>query len=182
MDEESGVSIDVSIIITTYNVERYIGRAIRSAFAQKNVTFEVILVDDCSTDNTWKIVSAIDDPRLKVIQLPKNSGPSAARNAGIALSTGSWIAVLDGDDSLKPDRLARCLERGRAMKADIVVDNLMIMREADGKTFPMFPPFRFSQLKVLSLAKFIDGNRSFFFRVYARISETCFFSKVFQTT
>lgn len=161
---EKGIELgaDVSIIVTSYNIERYISRAIRSALAQEGVTAEVILVDDCSTDRTWDIVSAIQDPRLKGIRLPENSGPSVARNAAIAQASGTWIAVLDGDDSLEPGRLSRCLERARAMKADIVVDNLKIMRESDGKTFPMFSPSSFSQLKTLSLSRFIDGNRSFF--------------------
>jgi succinoglycan biosynthesis protein ExoO len=156
------MGVDVSIIITAYNVEHYISRAIRSALAQEGVTAEIILVDDCSTDRTWDIVSAIQDPRLKTIQLPENSGPSVARNTAIAHATGTWIAVLDGDDGLEPGRLARCLKRARAMNADIVVDNLTIMRESDGKTFPMFPPSGFSQLKTLSLARCIEGNRSFF--------------------
>jgi succinoglycan biosynthesis protein ExoO len=155
------VTVDVSIIITAYNVERYIARAIQSALDQAGPSIEVILVDDCSTDGTWSIVSTISDPRLKAFRLPGNGGPSVARNAGIAQASGSWIAVLDGDDIFEQGRLARCLERARAEKADIVVDNLTVVRETGGAMFPMFPPSQFSRTATLDLAGFITGNQSF---------------------
>ena len=155
------MTIDVSVIITAYNVERYIARAIHSALNQAGPTVEVIVVDDCSTDGTWSVIAAISDARLKRFQLPKNGGPSAARNAGIAQATGAWIAVLDGDDTLEAGRLARCLARAASLKADIVVDNLLVVREDGGATEPMFPPARFSRAPTLDLAAFIAGNQSF---------------------
>jgi succinoglycan biosynthesis protein ExoO len=154
--------VDVSVIIAAYNVERYIERAVSSALSQDDVRVEVIVVDDCSTDRTRNIVATIDDARLSCIALSRNGGPGAARNAGFARAAGTWIAILDGDDAFAPGRLARCLRRAEEAKADIVVDNLMVMRESDGVEFPMFPPSRLPRSGFLDLAGFISGNSSFF--------------------
>jgi len=152
--------MDVSVIITAYNVERYIRRAIESALRQQNVTLEIIVVDDASTDGTWNHISAHSDPRIKPLRLKANTGPAAARNAGLAVATGNWIAILDGDDAFEPGRLARCLTLAARQNADIVVDNLMVNRETDGKAFPMFPPEIFSKLDLLDAAIFIKGTLS----------------------
>ncbi len=152
---------DISIIITTYNVEAYIERALASALSQEGVSLEVIAVDDGSTDRSWQIIANQTDPRVKCIKLNANGGPSVARNAGIAIAAGAWIAVLDGDDTFLPGRLAQCMKLAAEQQADIVVDNLLIHREQDGKQFPMFPPATFAKLQRLDLATFIAGNRLF---------------------
>jgi succinoglycan biosynthesis protein ExoO len=151
---------DISIILTAYNVERYIAAALESALAQTGVTLEVIAVDDASTDATWHILSTHADPRLHCIRLDHNSGPSAARNRGIAQARGRYLAVLDGDDQFLPGRLSRCLARAHAQNADIVIDNLLIHRETDSAEFPMFPGAAFAT-PFLDLATFIDSNRLF---------------------
>jgi len=155
------MSADVSVIIAAYNVEAYIERAIRSALDQQDVTVEVIVVNDASTDNTAAIVSSIGDARVKHIDLATNGGPSVARNAGIDAATAPWIAILDGDDAFLPDRLMRALTRAKAVRADIVVDNLTVHREADGAEYPMYQPAWFSRIGMLDLAAFITGNSSF---------------------
>lgn len=160
--DEATTKVDVSVIITTYNIERYVERAVTSALRQDGVMLEVVIVDDCSTDNTWSLVEKMDDPRIKRIRLPKNSGPSVARNTAIAEANGEWLAVLDSDDAFKPGRLARCLKLAREKNAEVVVDNITVHREADGRMFPMFPPARFAQLDRLGLADFIADNTSFF--------------------
>jgi len=152
---------DVSVVITAYNIEHYIERAVSSALAQKYVDIEIIIVDDCSTDNTWSLISTMTHPRIRPIRLERNGGPGAARNAGFAAASAPWIAVLDGDDALEPERLHRMLARVRDEKADIVVDNLIALQERDGMQYPLFPPRTFSRLGTMSLAAFIDGNRFF---------------------
>ncbi len=151
----------ISVILTSYNVETYIERALASALAQEGVTLEIIAVDDASTDATWDILSRVTDPRLKTIRLPANGGPSVARNTGIAAATGQWLAVLDGDDTFLPGRLAHLLAQARSHNADIVIDNLSVHREEDGSNYPMFPPTEFARIRLLDLASFIDGNRLF---------------------
>lgn len=150
-------AVDVSVIVTSYNVERYIARAIDSALLQRGVSLEVIVVDDGSSDGTWGIIDAIRDERLKKIQLKQNGGPSVARNTGIAAASGAWIAVLDGDDQFLPGRLARLLERAEEAQADVVVDNLRVMREEDDEEFRMFRRLP----KQLTVENFIAGNLNF---------------------
>lgn len=149
----------VSVIIAAYNVEAYIERAIASALSQQGVAVEIILVDDCSTDRTWEITSKINDTRLKCIRLPQNSGPSIARNAGIAAATAPWIAILDGDDAFLPGRLGRLMSRAHGLNADVVVDNITILREDGGARFPMFKASWLERLNVLDIATFIGKNQ-----------------------
>ena len=150
----------VSVIITAYNVERYITRAIDSALGLQGVNLELIVVDDASIDGTWDVISKYSDPRIKPLRLTTNRGPGAARNAGLTFATENWVAILDGDDAFEPSRLAKCLAHGTQANANIIVDNLMVCREKDGKEFPMFTPDIFSTLGMLDAATFIKGTLS----------------------
>lgn len=96
-----------SIIIPNYNRVRVISKAVNSVLAQNFIDFELIVVDDCSTDNSIEILSRIKDERLKVLKLTKNSGAAAARNYGIQKSTGTYISLLDSDDYYEPQFLQR---------------------------------------------------------------------------
>lgn len=95
----------ISVIIPTHNYGRYIRDAINSVQSQTVSDLEIIVVDDGSTDNTPAVLQAIRDRRLRVVRIP-NAGVSAARNAGIALAAGHYIAFLDADDIWLPDKLA----------------------------------------------------------------------------
>lgn len=151
----------ISVVIPTYNLEQYIEKAIRSALSQKSVSVEVIMVDDCSTDNTIAVAQSIHDPRLKIIRQPQNGGPSVARNTGFSAAQGTWIAILDGDDAFADNRLSTCLNRGIETKADIVVDNLTVFDESTQKTYDMFDTDMFQQSRTMSLTDFIKGNQLF---------------------
>ena len=96
----------VSIIIPVFNGEKYIGGAIGSVLLDDYPSKEIIVVNDGSTDNTAKIISAFDD--LKIIN-QQNLGVSNARNAGIRFASGEFITHLDADDIWVPGRLANCL-------------------------------------------------------------------------
>lgn len=152
---------DISVIITTYKVPQYIARAVNSALSQKGVSIEVIIVDDCSPDNTWDIIQTLSDPRITAIRMQQNGGPSATRNRAIAAAKGRWLAVLDGDDVFLEGRLARMLALGEAKQADIVVDNLLAQREVDGAKFPMFTPERLEAMPIITAEAFIAGNNNF---------------------
>jgi len=91
-----------SIIIPNYNRQKGLIKAVRSVLNQTYTNFEIIIVDDCSTDNSLKEISKIKDERIKVYQLGKNSGAAAARNFGIKKSSGDFISFLDSDDYLEP--------------------------------------------------------------------------------
>ena len=101
----------ISVIIPTLNrPELLVERALSSAFGQTHPNLEVLVVVDGPDPGTEATLSHIQDPRLRLHVLPFNSGPSDARNAGIQLSRGEWIAFLDDDDEWLPDKLARQLE------------------------------------------------------------------------
>lgn len=94
-----------SIIIPTYNRELLIGRAIDSILDQSFKDFEIIIVDDGSTDNTKKVIKSYTDPRVKYIY-QENAERSAARNNGIKNALGEYICFLDSDDQFKLDHLS----------------------------------------------------------------------------
>ena len=93
-----------------YNRESYVGAAIESILGQTFTDFEFIIVDDGSTDHSVDVVKSYSDPRIRLIQLPKNQGISAARNTGNELARGEFIAVMDSDDIALPRRLERQLK------------------------------------------------------------------------
>lgn len=94
----------VSVVVPLYNKERFIARALRSVFNQAFEDYEVIVVDDGSTDRSMEILAGFSDPRLRVIQ-QTNAGPGAARNLGARESTSKLVAFLDADDELLPNFL-----------------------------------------------------------------------------
>jgi glycosyltransferase involved in cell wall biosynthesis len=103
---------DVSVVIALYNKEPYIVRCVRSVLAQTAVDFEVVIVDDGSTDDGGALVAAMADPRIVLIR-QENRGRSAARNRGIAAARGSLVAFLDADDEMGPGHLEALLRLRR---------------------------------------------------------------------
>ncbi len=97
----------VSVIIPTYNRARLICKAVRSALRQTYRDFEIIVVDDASTDNTEQIIKSFDDSRIIYMKHKNNRGASAARNTGIKNSRGKYIAFLDSDDEWMPQKLEK---------------------------------------------------------------------------
>ena len=99
----------VSIIIPTYNRAHLVGRAIESVLNQTYQDFEIIVVDDDSTDNTQKVVNEFQkkDKRIKYIKMNVNKGSAAARNIGIKIARGDYIAFLDSDDEWLPEKLEK---------------------------------------------------------------------------
>ena len=152
---------DVSFVMAAYNAEAFIARAIESALAQRDVAVEVVVVDDCSRDRTAEVARAFPPDRVKVVALEANRGPGGARNAGLALAAGRWIAVLDCDDTMHPQRLRRMIERAGARGAGIAVDNLDVVEEATGGRQAMFATEFLEARPELSLADFIAGNIMF---------------------
>ena len=115
-------AIDISVVIAAWNAEDFILTAINSALSQEGVSVEVIVVDDASTDNTCNVVESIIDSRVKLLRSEANGGPGAARNIGFDAAKGTWIAVLDSDDSMSQNRLKNMLGAAPA-KADVLIDN-----------------------------------------------------------
>jgi glycosyltransferase involved in cell wall biosynthesis len=99
----------VAVIITLYNKSQYIRRALDSVVAQTFDDFEVIVVDDGSTDDGPEVVQSCADPRVRLIR-QENAGPGAARNRGVKESTAPWVAFLDADDEWLPGFLRVSIE------------------------------------------------------------------------
>lgn len=99
----------VSIITPVYNSEKYIGETIRSVIAQTYTNWEMLIVDDCSSDNTVDVIKAFTDSRIKYIRLNENVGAARARNVALENAKGKFIAFLDADDMWKPTKLEKQL-------------------------------------------------------------------------
>lgn len=95
-----------TVIVTTYNRAKLLGRTLVSIFAQTFGDFELLVIDDASTDQTHEVVAAFADPRLQYIRQPHNCGVSVARNTAIARARGTFIAIVDDDDTIEPAFLA----------------------------------------------------------------------------
>jgi glycosyltransferase involved in cell wall biosynthesis len=97
---------EVSVIIPAYNAARTIGATVDSVLVQSFTDFELLVIDDGSEDDTADLVAAVDDPRLTCVRT-ENGGVSVARNRGLELATGSYVAFLDADDAWRPAKLER---------------------------------------------------------------------------
>ena len=100
----------VSIITPTYNCGAFIADSIDSVLAQTYQNWEMLIVDDCSSDDTRSIVARYKDPRIKYLCLEHNSGAAVARNTALRMAKGRWIAFLDSDDLWSPEKLERQLK------------------------------------------------------------------------
>lgn len=152
---------DVTFVIAAYNAEATIARAIESALAQQDVSVEVIVADDCSSDGTAESARSFPEEAVRVITLARNSGPGGARNAGLAAARGRWIAVLDSDDTVHPHRLARMIARAEAAGAEIVVDNLDVAGDGEAVRTTIFPKTLLARYPEITLADFIASNVMF---------------------
>lgn len=155
----------VSVIIPTYNSEKYVAKAIESALQQTYPNVEVIVVDDASQDGTVEVVAGYCSDRLKLIVSDRNRGPSYTRNRGIEAAQGEWIALLDSDDWYAPNRLEKLLQVALTKNADFVVDDLYFI--SDGAAKPWSTRFaqkagfssrqmRFEQITQINAVDFID--------------------------
>lgn len=149
----------VSILLPAYNSRHLIGTAIQSVLNQTLRRFELIVINDCSADDTAKVVErfARNDGRIKLLHTERNVGPAAARNVGFDAACGRWIALLDSDDAYIPERLARLLDLAEANAADMVSDNLWMM-PVGGTPYLLIPPDLLGRPQHLTAAEFIYRN------------------------
>jgi len=105
----TAITPTVSVVIPVYNRASRIKFAVDSVLAQTFDDYEIVVVDDGSSDDTVLIVETVRSEKLKLLCHGENRGPAAARNTGVQASRGRWIAFLDSDDSWKPEKLARQL-------------------------------------------------------------------------
>jgi len=101
----------VSIVTPVYKAEKFIEKTINSVLQQTYPNFEMILVDDCSADDSAAVIKGLmaQDERIKYVKLEENSGAAVARNTGLEHAMGQYIAFIDSDDVWKPEKLAKQL-------------------------------------------------------------------------
>ncbi len=151
----------VSVIVPAFNAAQFIERALASALEQEGVDVEIIVVDDGSTDGTGDLVERLSkaDPRIRLLRLDRNKGPSVARNTALDAAEGEWIAILDADDAYCAGRLRRLVEVGERYEADIVADNFYFYDAGtDERSAPALaedPP-----VERLSVHEFVDRARA----------------------
>jgi glycosyltransferase involved in cell wall biosynthesis len=95
----------VSVVMPVFNREKFVADAAKSILNQSFTDFEFIIIDDCSTDETFKILNSINDQRIKLLKLNENRGNYYARNMGMELAKGKYICVMDSDDIALPNRI-----------------------------------------------------------------------------
>ena len=122
----------ISIIVPVYNVDKYLKRCVDSLLKQTYENIEIILVNDCSPDNSAQIISEYEmsDSRVKGITQPQNMGVSAARNRGLEEASGEWIAFCDGDDWYLPEFCEEMLKSAEENGSDFVICNYQLVSDS----------------------------------------------------
>lgn len=108
-----------SIIIPVYNREVAVLRAVDSVLSQSFTDFELLLVDDFSSDNSLSVLSSLSDPRIVVLPLPENKGPAGARNQAIKHARGRYICFLDSDDEYEPEFLQEAFNKMQSSSENV---------------------------------------------------------------
>jgi len=142
----------VSVIIPAHNAERYLEPTLHSALGQTYGALEVIVVNDASRDTTARVASrvAATDRRVKLVSFKSNVGAAQARNAGIELAAGRYIAFLDSDDLWAPEKTVRQIERLRATGAALAYTGYRTIDEQGRcRSAPMRVPERVTHAELL---------------------------------
>lgn len=144
----------ISVIVPVYNGEQYLSQCIESILGQTYPAIEVILINDGSKDSSLKICREYEkkDNRLKVYDIP-NGGVSRARNFGLSVATGDYIAFVDCDDFLAPDMYRKLLEKAESEHADMTFCKYICLEQERERIYPE-----------IALNKFVDNKDfSYFF-------------------
>lgn len=126
----------VSVVIPTFNRLKYLKEAMASVFAQTYPHWELIVIDDGSTDYTFGYLSTISDSRVRIFRATHSGNPAHARNTGIACAHGEYVAFLDSDDLWEPDKLRVQLQYLHARKSSRWCYAQFTMMDGAGKEIP----------------------------------------------
>lgn len=155
----------ISVLIAAYNVESVLEGAVASALAQTHHHLEIIVVDDASDDATWDVIQSLAsrDDRVRGLRMHRNMGPGAARTRGLRAAVGEWIAILDADDRLHPDRLKRLIVAAELDHLDAIADNVKLvdpgLETCVGHAFPLADEERFALTPLNFVANGVPGGR-----------------------
>ncbi len=122
----------VSVIMPVYNCSAFVEEAVRSVMAQTHENWELLAIDDGSTDNTYAVVQRLaeEDPRVQAIRNPHNMGVARTRNRGLDMAKGDYVAFLDGDDRWHPEKLRLQLQRMQQAGAALCYTSYAIVNAA----------------------------------------------------
>ena len=132
---DCSMPVIVSVIVPAHNVELYIDHTLASIRAQTLRSLEILVVDDASCDATARMAAAhaSQDPRVRLMRMTENRGVCRARNEGLAVALGRWIAFVDSDDWLEPGRLARMVEAAEHMDLDWLADDQFMVSRPNAR-------------------------------------------------
>lgn len=150
---------DIAVMMANYNGARFIGAAIESVIRQTLISWELIIVDDASSDDSVAIAEevAAGDPRIKIVTQKVNRGPAAARNRALELIAARWVAIIDSDDLIPPQRLQCLLRRAQITGAAIIADSLLEF-SSKGRPRAFLPAWLSEEASWISLDAFIRSN------------------------
>lgn len=155
----------ISVVIPLYNKEKTIEQSLHSVLRQKDCEFEIVVVDDGSTDNSVEQVKKINDTRVRLVS-QKNGGPGAARNTGAKAAKGDWIVFLDADDELLPNALKSFAKAILAHPNIDIFDANKYILTGDNKILAYHPLKGYikNPLKECFFSRILPGNGSSAFR------------------
>jgi glycosyltransferase involved in cell wall biosynthesis len=161
----------ITIGLPVYNVEPYIEKCIDSIINQRMDGIEILIVDDCSTDNSIRVVERIIETRttemnIELIHHHINKGVGEARNTIIRHAKGKYLYFLDPDDYIEPGSLLLLYKYAEEYKAEVTYGSIAAWKDGQLKTFKQYPPMQF------------NGKNSFASYVYGSIYETVFTSSI----
>ena len=125
----------ISIILPTFNHAKFLKKAIESVINQSYINWELIIIDNNSTDETFEIVNSYSDRRIKYSKIHNNGVIAASRNLGIRLSNGSWIAFIDSDDWWTNNKLSKSVEYINTNKFDLIYHDLFLVYKSNQNSF-----------------------------------------------
>jgi len=146
-----------SVIIPTYNRAKELKRAVESVLVQSFIDYEILVMDDGSTDKTKDVVSAFDDQRIRYEWAVNSGGPATPRNRGIDAASGDWICFLDADDLWYPNKLTKVYEsiKSNPEKDLLCHDEMLAVKGSERKELLKHGPYEKDFYQVM----LIEGNR-----------------------
>ncbi|NQU32869.1 MAG: glycosyltransferase family 2 protein [Bacteroidetes bacterium] len=160
MSSKNGLP-EVSVVLPAYNAEKYIADAIESIINQTFHDFELIIIDDGSTDNTFEIISSFKDRRIIKLKCKENKGNNLARNWGMNVARGKYICVMDSDDIAFPKRIEK---QYMFMETNIEYGICGGYTQVYGSSEVYTPPSNYNEIKVWLLCNIIFKHPTIFLR------------------
>ena len=163
----------VSVILPTYNRAHLLPRAINSVLSQSFKDLELIIIDDCSQDNTDQIVKSADDGRIKHLKHTRNKGSAAAKNMGLKHASGQYIAFLDDDDEWLPGKLQKQVEIIERLPDRVGIVYSNIQKILNNEKIPITTP-RFMPEDGIAHKEILEGTKCNIHIQTALIKKECF--------